>query len=70
VLVESTFPDWVAVVVLVEERSEKQLRVRRSAEALGQLLETARFAPQGVVLEATGGLEGAVISALAAGGLR
>lgn len=62
--------DWVDVVVLVEERSEKQLRVMRSAEALGQLArQLLAYAPQGVVLEATGGLEGAVISALAAGGL-
>ena len=58
------------VVVLVEERKAEQLRVATSAEELerlaGQLL---RYAPQGVVLEATGGLERAVITALAAGGL-
>jgi transposase len=62
--------DWVDVEVLVEERTVLQRRVTRSAEALGQLArQLLPYAPLGVVLEATGGLESAVITALAALGL-
>jgi transposase len=62
--------DWVDVVILVEEHKAEQLRCERSAEALGQLAQQLlSYGPQGVVLEATGGLEGAVITALAAAGL-
>jgi transposase len=62
--------DWVDVAVLVEERKVEQLRVARSAQALGELaLKLVPYRPQGVVLEATGGLEAAVITVLAAAGL-
>lgn len=63
--------EWVDVVVLVDERKAEQFRCERSAEALAQLAERLLpYGPQGVVLEATGGLEGAVITALAAAGLK
>lgn len=62
--------DWVDVVVLVEERKAEQLRCERSAEVLTQLAQRLLpYGPQGVVLEATGGLEGAVITSLASAGL-
>jgi transposase len=62
--------DWIDVVVLVEEEKVEQLRCERSAGALAGLAETLLpYRPQGVVLEATGGLEGAVIAALAGAGL-
>jgi transposase len=56
---------------LVEENQVEQLRCERSAGALAGLAETLLpYRPQGIVLEATGGLEGAVIGALAGAGLR
>lgn len=62
--------DWVDVVVLIEEQRVEKWRVDRSAEALKELaIALLRHAPQGVVLEATGGLEAAVITALAGAGL-
>src|ERR1700689_4425070 len=62
--------DWIDVVVLVEENSVEQLRCERSAGALAGLAKRLLpYRPQGVVLEATGGLEGAVIGALAGAGL-
>ena len=62
--------DWIDVAVLVEEEKVEQLRCERSAGALAGLAETLlSYRPQGVVLEATGGLEGAVIAALAGAGL-
>ena len=62
--------DWVDVVVLVEEQQAAKLRCDRSSAALAELAQTLLpYAPQGVVLEATGGLEAAVITALAAAGL-
>lgn len=62
--------DWIDVVVLVEENKVEQLRCERSAGALAGLAETLlSYCPQGIVLEATGGLEGAVIAALAGAGL-
>ena len=62
--------DWVDVVVLVEENKVEQLRCARSASALAGLAETLLpYRPQGVVLEATGGLEGSVIAALSGAGL-
>jgi len=63
--------DWIDVVVLVEENKVQQLRCDRSAEELAGLAQTLlSYRPQGIVLEATGGLEGAVIAALAGAGLR
>jgi len=62
--------DWIDVVVLVEEQAAAKLRCARSSAALAELAQTLLpYAPQGVVLEATGGLEVAVITALAAVGL-
>jgi transposase len=62
--------DWVDVAVLVDERRVERLRVARSAEELERLARRLlAYAPRGVVLEATGGLERAVITALAAAGL-
>jgi transposase len=62
--------DWVDVAVLVEERKVEQFRAARSAEALARLAQQLLpYGPQGVVLEATGGWEGAVITALAGAGL-
>jgi transposase len=63
--------EWVDVVVLVEEHRAETLRCERSAAALAQLAQRLLpYGPQGVVLEATGGLEGAVITSLAAAGLK
>ena len=63
--------DWVDVEVLVDERKALACRVDRSFEALQQLAGTLLvYAPQGVVLEATGGLESLVITTLAGAGLR
>jgi len=63
--------DWIDVVVLVEENKVQQVRCDRSAEELAGLAQTLLpYRPQGIVLEATGGLEGAVIAALAGAGLR
>ena len=62
--------DWIDVVVLVEENKVAQFRCDRSADKLAGLAETLLpYCPQGVVLEATGGLEGVVIAALAGAGL-
>ena len=62
--------DWIDVVVLVEENKVEQFRCERSAGALAKLAKTLLpYRPQGVVLEATGGLEGAVIAALVFNGL-
>jgi transposase len=59
--------DWVDVAILIEEQKTEQFRCDRSEEALTAL--AARLlphCPQGVVLEATGGLERMVMTALAA----
>ena len=62
--------DWIDVVVLVEENKVERLRCERAAESLVQLTQKLLpYRPQGVVLEATGGLEGAVIATLAGAGL-
>jgi transposase len=62
--------DWIDVVVLEGERRREQFRCDRSAEVLAGLAQQLlAYAPRGVVLEATGGLEAAVITALAAAGL-
>jgi len=63
--------DWVDVVVLVEEQKAEQFRCVRSLEELTKLAQKLLpYCPQGVVLEATGGLEGPVITALVAAGLK
>jgi transposase len=62
--------DWIDVVVLVEENKIEQFRCDRTPLPLAQLAQKLLpYRPQGVVLEATGGLEGAVIAALAGAGL-
>jgi transposase len=62
--------DWIDVVVLVEENRVEQFRCERAPEALAGLAQKLLpYRPQGIVLEATGGLEGAVIAALASAGL-
>lgn len=62
--------DWVDVVVLVEEKKVQQGRWARSAEALADLArELLVYRPKGVVLEATGGLEAVVLTALSGMGL-
>ena len=63
--------DWVDVAVLVEEQKVEQFRCVRSVVELEQLAQKLLpYGPQGVVLEATGGLEGSVITALVAAGLK
>lgn len=63
--------NWVDVVVLVEEQKAEQLRCDRAVEALTQLAQKlVPYGPQGVVLEATGGLESLVITTLVARGLK
>jgi len=63
--------DWIDVVVLVEEHTAESLRCERSAQELGQLAQKLLpYGPQGIVLEATGGLEAPVIAALATAGLK
>lgn len=62
--------DWVDVVVLVKENKVEQFRCDRAAEPLAELAQKLLpYRPEGVVLEATGGLEGVVIAALAGAGL-
>jgi transposase len=62
---------WIDVVVLVEEQKAEQLRCERSETELAQLAQRLLpYCPQGVVLEATGGLERPVIAALVAAGLK
>lgn len=62
--------DWVDVVVLIEERIEQRGRWARTEENLGRLAQQfTHYAPQGVVLEPTGGLEAKVVAALAEAGL-
>jgi transposase len=58
------------VVLIEEERKAEQFRCDRTVPALQQLArKLLPYSPQGVVLEATGGLEAVVITALAAAGL-
>jgi transposase len=62
--------DWLDVVVLVEERKVDQFRVKQSASEWGALAQRVLVhRPQGIVLEATGGCELGVITALTAAGL-
>lgn len=62
--------DWIDVVVLVEENRVEQFRCDRTPEPLAGLAQKLLpYCPQGVVLEATGGWESAVIRALAGAGL-
>jgi transposase len=62
--------DWIDVAVLVEENRVEQFRCDRAPEPLAQLAQKLLpYCPQGIVLEATGGLEGVVIAALAGAGL-
>jgi transposase len=62
--------DWIDVLVLVEENRAAQFRCARTREAVAALAEKLLpYRPQGIVLEATGGLEGVVIAALAGAGL-
>ena len=62
--------DWVDVVVLIEERVVERKRWDRTAEQLEELANhLLSLAPQGVVLEPTGGLEAPVMAAAVALGL-
>jgi transposase len=62
--------DWIDVVVLVKENRAEQFRCDRTPEPLAGLAQKLLpYGPQGIVLEATGGLESAVIAALAGAGL-
>jgi transposase len=62
--------EWLDVVVLQEQVRAGQWRCGRSGDALAQLAaQLLAYRPQGVVLEASGGLEARVIAALAAAGL-
>lgn len=62
--------DWIDVVVLEGENKMEQFRCGRSSAALARVAQQLlRYGPQGVVLEATGGLERAVMAALASAGL-
>ena len=62
--------DWVDVAVLVEEQKVEENRCDRTVEALTQMAQRlVSYGPQGVVLEATGGLERVVVVALLAAGL-
>lgn len=57
--------DWVDVAVLVQSQLIEQKRYSRSTEALAPLANhLATFAPQGIVLEPTGGMEWSLIRAL------
>ena len=62
--------DWVDVAVLVNENRVEQFRCDRASKPLAELAQKLLpYCPQGIVLEATGGWEGAVIAALAGAGL-
>jgi transposase len=62
--------EWVDVVVLIEERATEQKRWDRTVEQLEELAKGLQpLAPQGVILEPTGGLEAPVIAAAVAAGL-
>jgi transposase len=62
--------EWIDVVVLVKEDKVEQFRWDRTPKPLAKLAQKLLpYRPQGIVLEATGGLEGAVIAALAGAGL-
>jgi transposase len=61
---------WVDVAVLQDERKLDQSRWDRTPEGLaGMAKKLVGYRPQGVALEATGGLEVAVMGAVAAAGL-
>ena len=62
---------WVDIEVGVDEQAVEQFRCDRTVEALTELAQRLLpYRPQGVVLEATGGLEECVIAALAVVDLR
>ena len=62
---------WVDVEILVEEQKKEAFRVERTSEALEELAQRLLpYCPQGVVLEATGGLETLVVATLSAAGLK
>ena len=62
--------DWVDVVVLQDEKRVEQGRWERTEDGLAELAgKLTVYAPQGIVLEATGGLERVVITSLMAVGL-
>ena len=63
--------DWVDVIVLLEEKKAERFRSDRTGPALAELAKKLLlYDPQGIVLEATGGLEVPVIVALTAAGLK
>ncbi len=62
--------EWLDVAVLGPPDRVERFRCTRRSEELARLAERLlAYAPQGVVLEATGGLENVVISVLGAAGL-
>lgn len=62
--------EWVDVAVLQDERKLEQGRWDRTPDGLAALArKLAGYRPQGIALEATGGLEVAVMGAMAAAGL-
>lgn len=62
--------DWIDVVILIQERVTERKQWDRTAEQLDELANHLQpLAPQGVVLEPTGGLEVPVIAAVVAAGL-
>ena len=62
---------WVDVEILVDGQKKEAWRVARTVEALKPLAQKfLPYGPEGVVLEATGGLETMVIATLSAVGLK
>ena len=62
---------WIDVFVLLEEKKAETFRCARTGPALAELArKLLPYDPQGIILEATGGLEVPVIAALDAAGLK
>lgn len=62
---------WIDVFVLLEEKKAETFRCARTGPALAELAKKLMpYDPQGIILEATGGLEVPVITALDAAGLK
>ncbi len=62
---------WIDVFVLLEEKKAETFRCARTKPALAELAKKLLpYDPQGIILEATGGLEVPVIAALDAAGLK
>ena len=62
---------WIDVFILLEEKKAESFRCHRTGPALAELAKKLLpYDPQGIILEATGGLEVPVIAALDAAGLK